>query len=114
MTTLFGIKNCDTIRKARRWLDDNGVAYTFHDVRSDGLDKQTLQVWEQQLGWEQLLNRRGTTWRRLPEEVREGVDRTQALQIMLDNPVIIKRPVLAVNRQLYVGFSADTYGEIFD
>jgi len=63
MTTLYGIRNCDTIRKARRWLDENGVEYTFHDVRADGLDRKTLSSWEQQLGWEQLLNRRGTTWR---------------------------------------------------
>ena len=114
MTTLYGIKNCDTVRKARRWLDDNGVTYTFHDIRSDGLDKKTLQAWEKQLGWEQLLNRRGTTWRKLPDEVRDGVDRTRALQIMLDHPAIIKRPVLAVSRQLYLGFSADSYGEIFN
>ena len=109
MTTLYGIRNCDTVRKARRWLDDSGVEYTFHDVRSDGLDKKTLQAWEKQLGWDRLLNRRGTTWRKLPETVREGIDRTSALQIMLDHPAIIKRPVLAVGKQLYVGFSADDW-----
>ena len=114
MTTLYGIKNCDTVRKARRWLDDNGIEYTFHDVRSDGLDKKMLQTWEKQLGWEQLLNRRGTTWRRLPDDIREGIDRARAIQVMLDNPAIIRRPVLAVGRQLYQGFNPDTYGEIFD
>jgi arsenate reductase len=113
MTTLYGIKNCDTIRKARRWLDEHGVEYTFHDVRLDGLDRQTLQAWEQRLGWEQLLNRRGTTWRRLPGEMREHIDRKRALQIMLDNPAIIRRPVLALDRQFHLGFSADTYDEIF-
>ena len=111
-TTLYGIRNCDTIRKARRWLESNGVDYTFHDVRNDGLDKKTLQNWEKQLGWEQLLNRRGTTWRKLPEPVRDSVCRASALQIMLDHPAIIKRPVLAVGEQLYLGFNADSYHEI--
>ena len=113
MTTLYGIKNCDTIRKARRWLDDNGVAYTFHDLKRDGLDEKTLRAWEKQLGWERLLNRRGTTWRRLPEADRDGIDCTRALQIMLENPAIIKRPVLAISRQLHLGFTADAYREIF-
>ncbi len=108
MTTLYGIKNCDTVKKARNWLEQRGCDYEFC------VDRKTLQTWEQQLGWERLLNRRGTTWRRLPDKVRDGVDRTRALQIMLDNPAIIKRPVLAVSRQLYLGFSADNYGEIFN
>lgn len=113
MTTLYGIKNCDTIRKARRWLDENGVEYDFHDVRSDGLDKKTLVRWEQQLGWEQLLNRRGTTWRKLPDDVREGIDRASAIRLMQDNPAIIKRPVLALDNQLHLGFSTDDYIDIF-
>jgi len=113
MTTLYGIKNCDTVRKARRWLDENGVTYSFHDLRSDGLDQQTLQDWEKTLGWEQLLNRRGMTWRRLPAAERDAIDRTHALKLMLDQPAIIKRPLLAVNRQLHVGFSVDAYQDIF-
>jgi len=113
MTTLYGIRNCDTIRKARRWLDENGVAYDFHDVRANGLDKKTLASWEQQLGWEQLLNRRGTSWRKLPAEVRDGIDRASAIRIMLDNPAIIKRPVLALDKQLHLGFSTDDYSDIF-
>ena len=113
MTTLYGIRNCDTIRKARRWLDENGVDYDFHDVRADGLDKKTLACWEQQLGWEQLLNRRGTTWRKLPAEIRDGIDRASAMRIMLDNPAIIKRPVLALDKQLHLGFSTDDYSDIF-
>jgi Spx/MgsR family transcriptional regulator len=114
VTTLYGIKNCDTIRKARRWLDDNDVDYSFHDVRTDGLDKQMLQGWEKQLGWEQLLNRRGTTWRGLPNAVRDNVNRTSAVQIMLEHPAIIKRPLLVVGKKLYLGFSTDNYREIFD
>ena len=114
MTTLYGIKNCDTIRKARRWLDDNDVDYRFHDLRSDGLDNKTLLAWERQLGWEQLLNRRGTTWRKLPETTRDGIDRTHALEIMLEHPAIIKRPVLAIGKEFHVGFSPDTWHDIFD
>jgi len=113
MTTLYGIRNCDTIRKARRWLDENGVDYDFHDVRADGLDKKTLAGWEQRLGWEQLLNRRGTTWRKLPAEVRDGIDRASSMRIMLDNPAIIKRPLLALDKQLHLGFSTDNYSDIF-
>ena len=113
MTTLYGIKNCDTVRKARRWLDEHDVAYTFHDLRSDGLDRKILEGWEQTLGWEQLLNRRGTTWRKLPAPEREAINRSRALKLMLDQPAIIKRPLLAVNRQLHLGFSADTYQDIF-
>ena len=114
MTTLYGIKNCDTVRKARRWLDEHDVAYTFHDLRSDGLDRTTLEDWEQSLGWEQLLNRRGTTWRKLPAAERDAINRNSALKLMLDQPAIIKRPLLTVNRQLHLGFSADSYQDIFD
>ena len=113
MTTLYGIKNCDTVRKARRWLDENGVTYSFHDLRSDGLDQQTLQDWEKTLGWEQLLNRRGTIWRKLPATERDAINRNSALRLMLEQPGIIKRPLLAVNRQLHLGFSADSYEDIF-
>ena len=113
MTTLYGIRNCDTVRKARRWLDDHGVDYRFHDLRSDGLDRKTLQAWEKQLGWEQLLNRRGTTWRKLPQKTRDGIDRTQAVAVMLEQPAIIKRPVLALDGHFHVGFSTDSWQEIF-
>ena len=113
MTTLYGIRNCDTMRKARRWLDAQGVEYAFHDVRSDGLDRATLQAWITALGWEQLLNRRGTTWRRLPETDRAGIDRKAAAAIMLEHPAIIKRPVLEHDGRLHLGFSTDSYSAIF-
>jgi arsenate reductase len=113
MPILYGISNCDTVRKARRWLDEHGIDYRFHDVRRDGLDRKMLQDWEQQLGWEQLLNRRGTTWRKLPGAVRDSIDGASALQIMLEQPAIIKRPVLDDNRQLHLGFSAGSYRSIF-
>ena len=113
MTTLDGIKNCDTIRKARRWLKQHDIDYRFHDLRDDGINKTRLNTWIKALDWEQLLNRRGTTWRQLPVSVRDGIDRTSAVNVMLEQPAIIKRPVLEHNRQLYLGFSEARYAEIF-
>ena len=113
MTTLYGIKNCDTVRKARHWLKENGVDHTFHDVREDGINETLLRTWIKTLDWELLLNRRGTTWRRLPAPVRENIDRESALKIMCEQPAIIKRPVLDHDRQLHLGFSADRYCAIF-
>lgn len=113
MTTLYGIRNCDTIKKARRWLEENGVDYHFHDVREDGLSDAMLKAWVKKLDWEALLNRRGTTWRRLPASVRENIDRKGALTIMLQQPAIIKRPLLDYRKQLYLGFSAERYATIF-
>ena len=113
MTTLYGIRNCDTIRKARRWLDENGIDYRFHDVRADGITRADLRHWMQSLDWEDLLNRRGTTWRKLPEPVRNGINKTTATRIMLENPAIIKRPVLVCGDELHLGFSADSYRSIF-
>jgi arsenate reductase len=113
MTTLYGIPNCDTVRKARHWLEAHGVEYTFHDFRRDGLTRKQLQDWERRLGWESLLNRRGTTWRRLPAPVRDSVNRTAALQLMLEQPAIIRRPVLEHDSRLRVGFRADEYRDLF-
>jgi arsenate reductase len=114
MTTLYGIKNCDTIRKARRWLTNNEIEYRFHDVRSDGITRSDLQQWIKTLDWEKLLNRRGTTWRNLPEAVRNNISKASAIDIMLENPAIIKRPVLAHGNRLYLGFSTDSYQSIFE
>ncbi len=113
MTTLYGIPNCDTVRRARRWLDAHGVAYRFHDLRKDGLDAALLADWIAGLGWEALLNRRGTTWRRLPASTREHINRAAATRLMLEQPAIITRPVLAQGRQLHLGFSADRYRALF-
>ena len=113
MTTLYGIKNCDTIKKARRWLEENEVEYRFHDVRTDGISRSEIQDWLETLDWETLLNRRGTTWRKLPESVRDNISKSSAIDIMLENPAIIKRPVLAHNNTLYLGFSTDSYQSIF-
>jgi len=112
-TTLYGISNCDTIRKARRWLDAHDVEYRFHDVRKDGLDRKTLRGWIKELDWENLLNRRGSTWRTLPEAVRDGIDAQAAEDLMLEHPASIKRPVLAHNGKLFLGFQETAYAALF-
>lgn len=106
---LYGIKNCDTVKKARKWLDENGVDYQFHDFKKDGLDDALLSCWEKALGWEALINRRGTTWRKLSEEVRDTMSAQTAHAIMLENPSIIKRPVVERGDDVRVGFSADEW-----
>jgi arsenate reductase len=114
MTTLYGIKNCDTIRKARKWLDGNGIAYTFHDFRTDGLDKKMLAAWVKELGWEQLINRRGTTWRNLSGEEKDGLTERKAIELMLAHPAVIKRPVLDIDTSRVVGFIEADYKKIFN
>jgi arsenate reductase len=113
VVTVFGIKNCDTIRKARRWLDGRGVEYSFHDVRSDGLSRTQLEGWAATLGWENLLNRRGTTWRKLPESVRNAINKRTAIKLMLEQPAMIKRPVLDLGNSLHLGFSEKTWTGLF-
>jgi len=113
MVTIYGIANCDTMKKARKWLDERGVAYSFHDYREQNVDETLLRDWVRELGWDTLINRRGTTWRRLPEEVREGLGQETAIRLMLKNPSIIRRPVLDTGKARLVGFSAEAYEEIF-
>ena len=110
---LYGIKNCDTVRKARKWLEAQGIEYTFHDLRSDGLDKKDLSAWEKSVGWEVLLNRRGTTWRQLPEKDKETINETNAIQLMLAQPTLIKRPVLIHKKITHVGFKPAEYEALF-
>lgn len=109
---LFGIRNCDTVKKARKWLDEQGISYEFHDFKKEGLSEERLSQWEEAVGWETLLNRRGTTWRKLSEEVRNTIDSQSAHDIMLENTSIIKRPVVEHNGAVYVGFSADDWATI--
>ena len=113
MTTLYGIKNCDTVRKARQWLDAHNIEYIFHDVRSDGLDKKDLSSWVKSVGWETLLNRRGTTWRQLPEKDKETINEANAIQLMLAQPTLIKRPVLVHKKIIHVGFKPAEYEALF-
>lgn len=102
--TLYGIKNCDTVRKARRWLETNGISHRFHDFRSDGLEAAELEQWSEQLGWEPLLNRRSTTYRQLSAEQTESLDRQRAIALMLEQPTLIKRPVAVFQGEVRVGF----------
>ena len=107
--TLYGIPNCDTVKKARRWLDEAGVAHNFHDFRKNGLDADLLQSWMDNLGWEKLLNKAGTTFRKLPDDQKADLDAAKAKALMLDQPAMIKRPVLDANGDYAVGFKPDDY-----
>jgi Spx/MgsR family transcriptional regulator len=109
---IYGIPNCDTMKKARRWLDDNGVAYSVHDYKKLGVPEKDLRRWVKQAGWEALLNRRGTTWRRLDESVRNGIDTASAIRIMLEHPAIIKRPVVESGRTLLIGFDQNEFQKL--
>jgi arsenate reductase len=107
--TIYGIKNCDTMKKARAWLDGQGVAYSFHDYKTEGIAKDRLKGWADQLGWETLLNRAGTTFRKLPDGDKEGLGERKALALMLAQPSMIKRPVLDLGNKLLVGFKPEIY-----
>lgn len=111
-TILYGISNCDTIKKAKRFLDTNNIDYTFHDYRKDGIDNKLLNKFLEQLEWTDLLNKRGTTWRKLDDDIKDNINKTQAKKIMLEQPAIIKRPVLLNNGKYYLGFSEAKYKEI--
>lgn len=112
--TLYGIANCDNVRKARAWLTSQEIAHTFHDFRKDGLDAIQLAAWQQALGWEALLNRRGTTWRQLDARQKDDVvDAASALTLLLDAPAMIKRPVLQTPDGVHLGFSDTQYQTIF-
>lgn len=103
--TLYGIPNCDTVKKARKWLDGAGIAYRFHDFRKDGLDPAKLQGWIDAIGWEKLLNKNGTTFRKLPDADKDGLDAAKAKALMLDQPAMIRRPVVEAADDISVGFS---------
>lgn len=109
MLEVYGIRNCDTVRKALAWLDAQGVAYRFHDFKKEALPPATLDRWLKVAGWETLLNRKGTTWRGLPESVREAIDAKSARALMLENPSIIKRPVIVRGADVACGFDADEF-----
>ncbi len=105
MHTIYGIKNCDTCRKALKYLDKHGIEHRFHDVRIDGLDIQMLERWAATLDWEQLLNRRSLTWRNVPQDERDGITKDKAFALMLEQPTLLKRPVLESGQFTAVGFS---------
>ncbi|MGM4917751.1 ArsC family reductase [Tardiphaga sp. 813_E8_N1_3] len=109
--TIYGIKNCDTMKKARAWLDSHDVAYSFHDYKAEGIDKARLQRWAKEVGWEMLLNRAGTTFRKLDDAAKEGLNESKAIALMLEQPSMIKRPVLDLGSKLVVGFKPEIYAK---
>lgn len=110
---LYGIRNCDTMKKAWTWLDDHGVAYDFHDYKKEGVTREKLEAWVAAVGWETVLNRAGTTFRKLPEADRADLDAQKAIALMLAQPSMIKRPVLETGAQIQVGFKPDAYAALF-
>lgn len=110
--TLFGIASCDSCRKARRWLDEQGIDYRYHDLRADGLDEAELSNWVKRASTDRILNRRSATWRRVPEVDRNFDSDQNAIELMLENPTLIKRPILKADRTLMIGFDADEYGRV--
>lgn len=113
MTKIYGIKNCDTMKKAFVWLDDHGIEYSFHDYKKHGADKAALEKAVQVAGWENVINRRGTTWRKLDEQTKNTMDTKKAIEVALENPSIIKRPLLVCNDEITLGFNEDEYAQIF-
>jgi arsenate reductase len=111
--TIYGIKNCDTMKKARAWLDGHDVAYAFHDYKASGIDKGRLESWSKTVGWETLLNRAGTTFRALPDKDKQAISEKKAIALMMAQPSMIKRPVLDVSGKLLVGFKPEQYAGVF-
>ncbi len=112
MITLYGIPNCGSVKKAREWLESQDIAYEFHDFKKAGIDKDTIATWMKQVSWEVLVNKKGTTWRGLPDPVKESVASADtATKLMIENPSVIKRPVLCKGKTVLVGCDADTYEE---
>lgn len=114
MTTLYGIKACDTMKKARTWLDEHGVKYQFHDYKVSGIDREHLEAWCKKAGWETVLNRAGTTFRKLSDADKADLNERKAIALMLEQPSMIKRPVLEKGARLLVGFKPAEYHAAFD
>ena len=112
MVTIYGIPNCDTMKKARTWLDEHGVEYQFHDYKKAGIDEAHLAAWSKKVGWEKLLNRAGTTFKKLSDADKAGIDEKKAIKLMMAQPSLIKRPVLEAGRgKILVGFKPEIYAE---
>jgi len=114
MITLYGIKNCDTVKKARDWLAKNNIEYRFHDFRADGLDKSQVTSWIAEIGLENLVNKRSTTWKELDEKIKENFNEKNAEAVIVENPTLIKRPLLDTSKQKHVGFKETEYTKIFN
>ncbi|WHA42940.1 ArsC family reductase [Agrobacterium larrymoorei] len=113
-TTIYGIKNCDTMKKARKWLETNGIENSFHDYKASGINRQHLEAWCDAAGWETVLNRAGTTFKKLDDAQKSDLDREKAIELMLEQPSMIKRPVLEAEGQITVGFKPDIYAALFN
>ena len=113
MITLYGISNCDTIKKAKKYLADNNIEFTFHDYRKDGVNEQMVNDFADKLDWEQLVNKRGTTYRALSDEQKQSLTKESAISLLVEQPAMIKRPVLVSNGSYHLGFKAAQYDEIF-
>ena len=113
MTTVYGIKNCDTVKKACKWLDSNHIDYQFHDFRNEGLTQTKVKQWASLVDWETLLNRRGTTWRKLSDHEKDSINKANAIKLMTEQPTLIKRPVIEHHKKVLVGFSEDVYQQTF-
>lgn len=111
--TMFGIPNCDTIKKAKKWLEANNIEYTFHDYRKNGISEQLVREFCQQLGWEQVVNKRGTTYRQLSQEQKDSLNEENAIALLVEHSAMIKRPILDVDGQQHIGFKAEQYQQIF-
>lgn len=111
---VYGIRNCDTMKKAFAWLEEHGVAYDFHDYKREGASAERLAVWAKAVGWEKLANTRGPTWRKIPEADRQGLDERRALALLEANPSAIRRPVVEAGRQLLVGFDAEAFARVLE
>ena len=111
--TIYGIKNCDTMKKAFTWLGDHNVAYRFHDYRVDGIDAKSVNAWIKELGWEKVLNKASTTFKELPDAEKADLDAAKAVQLMIQNPTMIKRPVLVTEKTTTAGFKPALYADIF-
>jgi arsenate reductase (glutaredoxin) len=113
MITIYGIKNCDTMKKARNWLESQKITHEFHDYKAAGIDKATLEAWVKKVGWQALINRAGNTFRKLPDADKEGITEKKAVALMLAQPSMIKRPVLVAKGRLTVGFKPEEYKNLF-
>jgi Spx/MgsR family transcriptional regulator len=114
MITLYGIKNCDTVKKTLKWLDTHHVSYTFHNYKKQGVDTELLKTAIKQHGWKTIINMRGTSWRALPDAVKSSMNETTAIEAAKENPSLIKRPILSIAGQTYVGFDEKTYKTLFN
>lgn len=113
MVDIYGIKNCDTMKKAFRWLDDNKIEYRFHDYKKEGVEETLAKQWLEQLGWEEIINKRGTTWRKLDEETKAAMNNELALKTIMEQPSMIKRPLLIKNNEITLGFKEPDYQAAF-